>query len=81
MTFSSENVQTASGNNGFDKVISTFYQVVGNGRSFGASPAGQAIQTALVNAVTATLLGQKSAKAALAAAQQQAMTAYNQIMQ
>lgn len=70
-----------SGNAGFDKVISTFYQVVAAGRSFGASPAGQAIQTALANAVTSTLLGQKSAKAALATAQQQAMTAYNTIVQ
>jgi multiple sugar transport system substrate-binding protein len=67
----------SSGNAGFDQVISTYYDVVGTGKSFGASPVGQTIQSALINAVTATLLGQKSAKDALKAAQQQAMNDYN----
>jgi multiple sugar transport system substrate-binding protein len=66
----------ASGNAGFDQTISTFYDIVGSGRSFGASPAGQTIQSALVNAVTETLLGQKSPQDALKAAQQQAMNSY-----
>jgi multiple sugar transport system substrate-binding protein len=64
---------------GFDKVINTFYDVVGVGKSFGASPAGQTIQTELINAITETLLGQKSAKDALAAAQAKAMTSYNSV--
>jgi multiple sugar transport system substrate-binding protein len=67
----------SSGNAGFDQVISTYYDVVDTGKSFGASPVGQTIQSALINAVTATLLGQKSAKDALKAAQQQAMNDYN----
>jgi multiple sugar transport system substrate-binding protein len=69
----------SSGNSGFDQVISTYYDVVAKGKSFGASPAGQAIQADLINAITATLLGQKSAKDALAAAQRQAMQSYNSV--
>jgi multiple sugar transport system substrate-binding protein len=67
----------SSGDANFDQVISTYYDVVKAGKSFGASPVGQAIQAALINAVTSTLLGQKSAKDALKAAQQVAMNAYN----
>jgi multiple sugar transport system substrate-binding protein len=67
----------SSGNAGFDQVISTFYDVVSTGKSFGASPAGQAIQADLINAITSTLLGQQSAKDALADAQKKAMSAYN----
>lgn len=66
-----------SGNAGFDQTIATYYDVVGDGVSVGASPAGQEIQTALANAITAALLGQQSPQQALAAAQQQAMRAYN----
>ena len=66
-----------SGNAGFDQTIATYYDVVGDGVSVGASPAGQEIQTALANAITATLLGQQSPQQALAAAQQAAMRAYN----
>ncbi len=33
-----------TGDSGFDQVISTYYDVVGSGRSFGSSPAGQDIQ-------------------------------------
>ena len=67
-----------SGNAGFDKAISTFYDVVGSGKSFGSSPAGQQIQTELQNAVQSVLLGQKSAKEALKDAQTAAMRAYDQ---
>jgi multiple sugar transport system substrate-binding protein len=66
-----------SGDTGFDQTISTFYSVVAAGKSFGASPAGQAIQADLINAITATCLGQKSAQKALSAAQAQAMKSYN----
>lgn len=68
-----------SGNSGFDQVISTYYNVVADGKPVGASPAGEEIQQALLNAVTSTLLGQSSAKAALNQAQQQAMNAYNTV--
>jgi multiple sugar transport system substrate-binding protein len=67
-----------SGNAGFDKAISTYYDVVGSGKSFGASPAGQQIQTELQNAVTSVLLGNKSATQALKDAQTAAMRAYDQ---
>lgn len=67
-----------SGNAGFDKAISTYYDVVGNGKSFGASPAGQQIQTELANAVQSVLLGSKSPSAALKDAQTAAMRAYDQ---
>lgn len=66
-----------SGNAGFDQTIATFYDVVGEGRSFGASPAGQEIQTELKNAVTSALLGDKSSEDALADAQEAAMRAYD----
>jgi multiple sugar transport system substrate-binding protein len=66
-----------SGNAGFDQTIATFYEVVGEGESFGASPAGQEIQTELKNAVTSALLGDKSPEEALADAQTAAMRAYD----
>ena len=67
-----------TGNTGFDETIATYYDVVANGKSFGASPAGQQIQTELQNAVTSALLGTKAPEAALADAQTAAMRAYNQ---
>lgn len=67
----------ASGNKGFDETINTYYDVVSHGVSVGASPAGQAIKTELLNAITSTLLGEKSAKAALDDAQVAAMRAYD----
>jgi len=67
-----------SGNAGFDKAISTYYDVVGNGKSFGASPAGQQIQTELQNAITSYLLGNKSASQALKDAQSASLKAYQQ---
>lgn len=68
---------TSSGNAGFDSTIATYYDVVGNGKSVGTSPAGQQIQTELQNAIQTALLGTKSPKAALADAQKSAMNAYN----
>jgi multiple sugar transport system substrate-binding protein len=65
-------------NAGFNEAIATFYDVVGSGKSFGASPAGQQIQTELQNAMTSALLGSKTPEAALADAQTAAMRAYNQ---
>lgn len=69
-----------SGNAGFDEVISVYYDVVGVGKSFGASPAGQQIQQELINAITATLLGTKPASQALAEAQEAAMRAYENVV-
>ncbi|SFN44686.1 ABC transporter substrate-binding protein [Mycetocola miduiensis] len=66
-----------SGNAGFDQTIATYYEIVGEGASFGASPAGQVIQDELKNAVTSTLLGDKSAAEALGDAQEAAMRAYD----
>ncbi|MFD5214023.1 extracellular solute-binding protein [Microbacterium sp. NPDC058345] len=68
-----------SGNAGFDQVISTYYDVVDYGQSFGSSPAGQEIQNELNNAITAALLGDKTPEEALADAQQAAMRAYENI--
>jgi len=68
-----------SGNAGFDQVISTFYDVVGTGRSVGSSPAGQQIKQELTNAITAALLGQKTPQKALADAQKASMAAFKTI--
>ncbi len=70
-----------SGNAGFDQTIATFYSILPSGKSYGASPAGQQIQTALANAITAVLLGQKDATQALADAQKSAERAYQQATQ
>jgi multiple sugar transport system substrate-binding protein len=63
---------------GFDQTIATYYDVAESGESFGSSPAGQQIQTEVQNAVTAALLGEQEPAAALAAAQEAAMRAYDQ---
>lgn len=68
---------TPSGDEGFDQVISTYYEVVGSGLSFGSSPAGQDIQNELNNAITAALLGDKTTEEALGDAQQAAQRAYD----
>lgn len=62
---------------GFDQVVSTYYDVVEYGVSFGSSPAGQDIQNELNNAVTAVLLGDKTPEEAMADAQNAAMRAYD----
>jgi multiple sugar transport system substrate-binding protein len=67
-----------SGNTGFDQTIAAFYGVVSHGKSLGASPAGQQIQTELQNALTSVLLGQKSTQKALDDAQASAIRAYDQ---
>ena len=68
---------TPTGDAGFDEVISTYYDVVASGRSFGSSPAGQDIQNELNNAITAALLGDKTTEQALADAQAAAQRAYD----
>ena len=67
-----------SSNPGFDETIATYYDVVDKGRSIGASPAGQQLQTELQNAIVSVLLGTKEPDAALKDAQSSAMRAYNQ---
>ncbi len=67
-----------TGNAGFDQVIATYYDVVGAGKSFGVSAAGQEIQTELQTAVTAALNGEKTPEQALADAQEAAMRAWEQ---
>ena len=49
------------------------------GKSLGSSPAGQAIDTELKNAISSTLLGKKSPDEALADAQTAAKRAYDQV--
>ncbi len=66
-----------TGSDGFDQVISTYYDVVDVGETFGSSPAGQEIQNELNNAITATLLGDKEPEQALADAQAAAQRAYD----
>ncbi|GIG29549.1 ABC transporter substrate-binding protein [Cellulomonas marina] len=68
-----------SGNANFDQVIGTYYEVVGDGKTFGSSPAGQDIQNELNNAITATLLGDKTAEEALADAQEAAQRAFDNV--
>jgi multiple sugar transport system substrate-binding protein len=67
-----------SGNEGFDQTIATFYEVLEGARSQGSSPAGQAIQTELQNAVAAVLGGTKEPAQALSDAQAAAQRAYDQ---
>jgi multiple sugar transport system substrate-binding protein len=68
-----------SGNENFDQVINTFYEVVDFGESYAVSPAGEQINTELVNAVTAALLGDKTPEEALADAQAAAERAYDTV--
>ncbi|WP_322411273.1 ABC transporter substrate-binding protein [Microbacterium invictum] len=74
-----EQYVVSSGNEGFDQVIQTYYDVLEYGQSFGSSPVGQEIQNELNNAVTAALLGDKTAEGALADAQAAAMRAYDNV--
>ncbi|TPW77505.1 ABC transporter substrate-binding protein [Schumannella soli] len=68
-----------SGDEAFEQVISTYYDVAAKGRSFGSSPAGERIQSELKSAVTSALTGEKSPKQALADAQKAALSAYNRV--
>ncbi|WP_306232157.1 extracellular solute-binding protein [Agrococcus beijingensis] len=70
----------AAGFAGFDEAISTYYEVAAEGQSFGASPAGQQIQSELQNAVTSALLGEADPADALAQAQEAAMRAHDQVV-
>ena len=74
-----EKYVTSSGNAGFDQTIQTFYDVVASGKSVGASPAGQTIQSELNNAISSALLGQKTPDQALADAQAAAVRAYEKV--
>lgn len=74
-----EQYVTETGDAGFDQVISTFYDVVDYGQTFGSSPAGQDIQNELNNAITAALLGDKTPEEALADAQTAAQRAYDNV--
>src|SRR4051794_3625440 len=67
-----------TGNAGFDQVIATYYDVVGQGKSFGSSAAGQEIQTELQTAVTAALNGEKTPEQALKDGQAAALRAWQQ---
>ncbi|GAA4166406.1 extracellular solute-binding protein [Gryllotalpicola daejeonensis] len=67
-----------SGNAGFDQAISTYYDIVGDGKSFGASPAGQQINTELQNVISSVLLGKATPADALKKAQASALRAYQQ---
>lgn len=69
-----------TGNEGFDQVISTYYEVVEYGQSYAVSPAGQEIQNELNNAISSALLGDKTPEEALADAQQAAQRAYDNIV-
>ncbi|RNE62195.1 extracellular solute-binding protein [Cryobacterium tepidiphilum] len=66
-----------SGNEGFDKTIATFYDIVSHGKSIGTSPVGQQVKSELQNALQAVLLGSKTPEKALADAQDQVMRAYD----
>jgi multiple sugar transport system substrate-binding protein len=69
----------ATGNAGFDQVIQTYYDILGNGKSIGSSPAGAQIAQELTNAITAALLGTKTPQKALADAQAAAMASYKTV--
>lgn len=74
-----ENFASAEGYPGFQEAIETYYDVAAEGTSLGGSPAGQQIQTELQNAMQSILLGDSSAEEALAAAQEAAQRAYDQV--
>jgi multiple sugar transport system substrate-binding protein len=69
----------ATGNAGFDQVINTYYEVVADGKSVGASPAGQQLKQELTTAIAAALQGSKTPQKALADAQAATMTAYKNV--
>ncbi|ROR66154.1 ABC transporter substrate-binding protein [Agrococcus jenensis] len=74
-----ENFASAEGFPGFQGAIDSYYDVAAEGTSLGGSPAGQQIQTELQNAMQSILLGDSSAEDALAAAQEAAQRAYDQV--
>jgi multiple sugar transport system substrate-binding protein len=68
----------STGNADFDQVIATTYDALGHTFSFGGSAAGQQMHDALSNAVQAAMTGEQEPAAALKAAQDIAMRAWNQ---
>ncbi len=74
-----EGFASAEGYPGFQEAIDAYYDVAAEGTSLGGSPAGQQIQTELQNAMQSILLGDSSAEDALAAAQEAAQRAYDQV--
>lgn len=68
----------SSGDANFDQVINTYYQILPNNRSMGASAVGQSVTDNLNNAVIVALSGGKSPQKALADAQAAAMRAWSQ---
>lgn len=70
--------QTSAGNAGFQQVEQAFNKTLTNGVSWGSSPVGQQVATELSNAVEPAMTGSKTVKQALNAAQQAALTDYNQ---
>ncbi|GAA2176690.1 extracellular solute-binding protein [Agrococcus versicolor] len=69
----------ATGYPGFDATIQAYYDVAADGVSFGATPAGQQLQSELQDAVLSSLLGEATPEDALADAQDAAMRAYEQV--
>ena len=67
-----------SGNADFDQVINTYYAVLPDNSSFGASPVGQQAKQELDNAVVVALTGEKTPQQALTDAQTAAMRAWQQ---
>lgn len=70
--------ETSAGNAGFAQVEQAFNETLTNGVSWGSSPVGQQVTTELTNAVEPAMTGTQSITAALNAAQQAALTDYNQ---
>ncbi len=64
---------------GFDSTIQAYYDVAAEGVSFGATPAGQQLQSEVQDAVLSALLGEATPEDALADAQEAAMRAYDQV--
>lgn len=71
----------ASGNQGFDETIKTFYEVLPHGKPIGSSPAGETITAELKNAVTSALLGEKTPEQALKDAQGASMRSFEQFQE
>ena len=67
-----------SGNDDFDQVIATFYEVLPGNVSRGASAVGQIIDQNFNNAVSVALTGEKDPQAALADAQAASLRAWDQ---
>ncbi|RCK70328.1 extracellular solute-binding protein [Desertihabitans brevis] len=69
---------TTSGNEQFDQVIDTYYQVLSNPRTRGASAVGEQIGNDLENAVVVTLSGETDPQTALTEAQASSTRAWEQ---